>query len=284
MVAITAKLVQMKIQFFYLNDKVYFMNLKRLLLISAGIIILILLSGFFIIIFPFVGNKQVVNNAEFADGRIISVIDGMSQAFILNGKDGDIGLIDAGNSPDGKPILKALAVKGIKPSDVKSIFLTHGHPDHIAAAGIFKNAKIYSLKEEVPISEGIKNNSSPLAFLFGTSPTGLKVTNILKDGEVVTLGSLKIEVFSIPGHTAGSAAYLVNGVLFLGDAALSSSDDKIKHAVWAFSTDVNQQNRSLKSLALKLLPRKNEIKSIVFSHSGHIEGLQPLINFADGVK
>lgn len=256
------------------------MNLKRLLLILAGFITLIIVSGFFLIVFPFLGTKKVLSSAEFANGRIITVIDGMSQVYILNGAGGNLGLVDAGNSPDGKPILEALAVKGLKPSDVKSIFLTHGHPDHIAAAKIFTNAKIYSLKDEVEIAEGTGNNSSPIGYIFKTSPTGLKITDILKDGEVIEFGSLKIEVFSIPGHTKGSAAYLIGGVLFMGDSALSSSDGKIRQAVWIFSNDIKEQNRSLKSLTLKLLPRKNEITNIVFSHSGHLEGLQPLIDFA----
>jgi glyoxylase-like metal-dependent hydrolase (beta-lactamase superfamily II) len=259
------------------------MKLKRLLLIFSGFITLIIVSGFFLIVFPFLGTKKVINNAEFANGRITTVVDGMSQVYIINGADGNIGLVDAGNSPDGKPILEALALKGLKPSDIKSIFLTHGHHDHIAAAKIFTNAKIYSLKEEIEIAEGTGNGSSPIGYIFKASPTGLKVTDILNDNEVIDFGSLKIEVFSIPGHTNGSAAYLIGGVVFMGDSALSSSDGKIRQAVWAFSNDVKQENRSLKSLAVKLLPRKNEITNIVFSHSGHLEGLQPLIDFGDTV-
>jgi len=259
------------------------MKLKKFIIIISGIIIFILIAVFFTIVFPFLGTKKFPHSTEFSMGRITAIADGMSQVYILNGGDGNIALIDAGNSPDGKPVIEALAARGFIPSDVKSIFLTHGHPDHIAAAKLFTNAKIYSLKEEVEIAEGTGNNSSPIGYIFKASPTGLKVTDILKDGETVKSGSLKIEVFSIPGHTEGSAAYLVDGILFMGDSALSSSDGKIREAVWVFSNDVEQQNRSLKSLALKLLPRKNEIKSIVFSHSGHLDGLQPLIDFADTV-
>ena len=259
------------------------MKLKRIIIIISGIAILIFITVFFAIIFPFLGTKKIPDSTDFAQGKITAVADGMSQVYILNGGDGKPGLIDAGNSSDGKPIIEALAAKGFKPSDVRSIFLTHGHPDHIAAAKQFTNAKIYSLKEEVVIAEGTGNNSSPIGYIFKTSPTGLKVTDILKDGDMITLGTLKVEVFSIPGHTNGSAAYLIDGVLFMGDTALSASDGKIRQAIWIFSNDVEQQNRSLKSLASKLLPRKNEIKNIVFSHSGDVDGLQPLIDFAETI-
>jgi len=256
------------------------MNLKKILLTTAGIILVIAVIVFFLIIFPFIGTKKVQAGEAYAGGSIINVVDGIAQVFIIDGGKGEIGLIDAGNSPDGKPIIDALDSKGFKPSDVKAIFLTHGHPDHIAAAKLFPQARIYSLKEEVEIAEGIKNNPSPIGRIFSPKPTGIKVTNILKDGDKVNFGSLTVEVFSIPGHTEGGAAYLINGVLFLGDAALSSSDGKIKHAVWVFSSDIKQQNRSLKALAERLVPRKNGIKTILFSHSGSLDGLQPLIDFA----
>jgi glyoxylase-like metal-dependent hydrolase (beta-lactamase superfamily II) len=260
------------------------MNIRKVLLSAVGILLVIIITLFFLFLFPFLGTKKVQAGSQFAEGRIVNVVDGIAQVFIINGGNGEIGLVDAGNSSDGKPLIDALASKGLKPSDVKAIFLTHGHHDHIAAAKLFSQAKIYSLKEEVKIAEGIKNNPSPLGRITSPKPSGFKVSHIFNDGDKVKLGSLDVEVFAIPGHTEGSAAYIIGGVLFLGDAALSSSDGKIKHAVWAFSSDVEQQNRSLKTLAERLKPRKNDIKTIVFSHSGYLDGLQPLVDFASQIE
>jgi glyoxylase-like metal-dependent hydrolase (beta-lactamase superfamily II) len=39
----------------------------------------------------------------------------------------------------------------------------------------------------------------------------------LKDGDVLEVGKLKIEVLHTPGHTPGSVCYLVEGNLFSGD-------------------------------------------------------------------
>lgn len=258
--------------------------MKKVFISIAVLIGSLLLAFFFLVILPFMGTKEIKPGTEFAGGKIISVFDGMSQVLILDGGSREIGLMDAGNSPDGKPVIDALTGRGYKPSDVKAIFFTHGHPDHTAAAKVFPNAKLYALEKEIPIVEGRATNNSPSSLIFSAVPTGLKVTNILKDGEPFRLGSLKIEVFSVPGHTEGGAAFLVSGVLFMGDAALSSSDNKIKHAVWFFSGDVAGQDRSLKALALRLDPVKNEIRHIVFSHSGSLDGLQPLLDYAKGVK
>lgn len=258
--------------------------MKKVLITAGSLVLALLLAVFFLVIFPFMGTKKIVPGTVFSEGKIISVFDGMSQVLIIDGGNRQLGLIDAGNSADGKPVIEALAARGYKPGDVKAIFFTHGHPDHIAAARVFTNAKLYALESELPIVEGRAANDSPASKIFGAKPTGLKVTGILKDGEQLKMGTLTISVFAIPGHTEGGAAFLVSGVLFLGDAALSSSGGSIKHAVWFFSTDVDQQDRSLKALAARLQPVKGEVRHILFSHSGELAGIQPLLDYAAGVR
>lgn len=258
--------------------------MKKILISAVSIVFLLMLAVFFLVIFPFIGTKNIEPGVISADGKIISVYDGMSQVLILDGGSGQIGLIDAGNSPDSKPIIDALASRGYKPADVKAIYFTHGHPDHVAGAKMFPDAKLYSLEKEVPIVEGRETNNSPAGRIFGAEATGLKVTGILRDGEPVKLGALAINVYAVPGHTEGGVVFLVSGILFMGDTALSSSDGSIKHAIWLFSTDVGQQDRSLKALASRLEPVKGDIKKIAFSHSGALDGLQPLLDYAKGVK
>lgn len=258
--------------------------MKKIIFGVLSVIMLLITIGFCLFILPFTGTKKVQAGNVFADRIVFNVVDGMSQVFIINGGNREVALIDAGNSADGKQILDVLSSYGLKNSDVKAIFLTHGHHDHIAAAKIFSNARIYSLKDEVEYAEGLKKYNSPIGRCFSPESTGLKVTNILKDGDSVTVGSQKVDVFAIPGHTEGGAAYLSAGVLFLGDAALSSGDGKIKDAVWVFSDDVEQQKRSLKALAGRLFPVRDSIKNIVFAHSGPLDGVQPLIDYAGSIK
>ncbi len=46
----------------------------------------------------------------------------------------------------------------------------------------------------------------------------------LHDGDAVDVGTLHVEAFATPGHTAGSAVYFTNGVLFFGDSAGGNKD------------------------------------------------------------
>ncbi len=41
---------------------------------------------------------------------------------------------------------------------------------------------------------------------------------LLKDGEILTAGSLKIKTLFTPGHTPACACYLIEDALFVGDA------------------------------------------------------------------
>ncbi len=258
--------------------------IKKIIISLLTFILLVVLAGFSLFILPFTGTKKIQPDTVFPGGKVFNAVDGFAQVFIIDGGNREIALVDAGKTPDGKKIVDVLASHGLKAADVKAVFLTHGHSDHIAAAKVFPGARIYCMKDEVDLAEGRVKYDSPVGKFFPPELTGLKITDTLKDGDSVMVGSVKVNAYAIPGHTAGGAAYLADGVLFLGDAALSSGDGKISHAVWIFSSDVEQQNRSLKALAGRLLPLKDSIKYIVFAHSGQLEGIQPLVSFAESVK
>ena len=98
----------------------------------------------------------------------------------------------------------------------------------------------------------------------------------LEDGESFELGQRKAQAFWVPGHTRGSAAYLIDGVLFLGDSADATSKGTVVGAKWLFSDNVKENGKSLRSLVNRLRGRRLEVKWLVFSHSGVAAGLDAL--------
>ena len=109
--------------------------------------------------------------------------------------------------------------QGVK---VKFILNTHGHADHVLANEELKT--MLSEKESVSIcmheaddrffsDSAIRKQSEEELGLPPPGPADIK----LKDGQVVEVGMLKIEVIHTPGHTPGSVCYLINGNLFTGD-------------------------------------------------------------------
>ncbi len=101
-----------------------------------------------------------------------------------------------------------------------------------------------ALGPDVALVEGLAGAHSPLARLMPVAPTDAEPAHAFMDGETYTLNQVPVRVFGVPGHTAGSAAYLINGVLFLGDAGDVGSDGTIKQSPWIFSDSQAQDRRS----------------------------------------
>lgn len=253
--------------------------IKRILKI-AGLVLGLFVIALIALIAPiFLGRQAITDGFEINGIRIVK--DGIVSVAVLPIGNGEVALIDAGNDKSGKAILAELSRRQLSPDAVKAILITHGHPDHIAAIPLFPNAQVMALGPEVALAEGRAAARGPLPRLFPMRPTGVKVARSLQDGETVTLGQIPVRVFATPGHTAGSAAYLVNGVLFLGDAADATRDGKVKGAPWLFSDDQAQDRASLIGLGQRLTQEGEEVQAIAFAHSGVLTtGLAPLTAFA----
>ena len=228
----------------------------------------------------FMGRQSIPDGLEINGLRIVK--DGFVSICVLPLAGGDVALFDAGNDKRGKAILGELSRLGLGRENVKTIFLTHGHRDHIAGAPLFPNAQVMALSEEVDVAEGRVSPGGPIMRIMPVRPTGVKINRALHDGEVVDLGTAKVRVFAVPGHTAGSAAYLVNGVLMLGDAADAGSDGRVKGSPWLFSKDQAQDRASLSRLAMRLASQGG-VQALVFAHSGVLkQGIEPLTLAARG--
>jgi glyoxylase-like metal-dependent hydrolase (beta-lactamase superfamily II) len=241
-----------------------------LVIVGAGILIATV----------FMGRQSIPDGLEINGLRIVK--DGFVGICVLPLAGGDVTLFDAGIDKTGKAILRELSRLGLGRENVKTIFLTHGHPDHVAGAPLFPNAQVMALSEEVDVAEGRVSSGGPILRMMPVRPTGVKIHRALHDGEVVDLGTAQVRVFAVPGHTAGSAAYLVNGVLMLGDAADAGSDGRVKGSPWLFSKDQARNRASLSRLAT-LLASQGGVQALVFAHSGALQqGIEPLTRAARG--
>jgi glyoxylase-like metal-dependent hydrolase (beta-lactamase superfamily II) len=73
--------------------------------------------------------------------------------------------------------------------------------------------------------------------------------------------NLQVTAYTVPGHTEGSAVYLTNSVLFVGDSLQIKSNQQITGPSVIFSTDRTQGEVSsiLASADLSFLPRQQPI-------------------------
>jgi glyoxylase-like metal-dependent hydrolase (beta-lactamase superfamily II) len=253
--------------------------MKRVLVIVGLVVLLLVLAVGAAVGSAFMGRQAITDGLEVGGVRIVK--DGIVSVAVVPAGAGNVALIDAGNDKTGQAILAELARRQLTSDAVVAILLTHGHPDHTGAIGVFKNAQVMALAEDVGLVEGTARAHGPLTQLFPASPTGVKVTRPLQDGETITIGEAQVRVYAVPGHTQGSAAYLVNGLLLLGDAADAEPDGKLRGSPWVFSDSQAQDRDSLVRLEQRLRQEGADVKAMAFAHSGvRTEGLAPLSAFA----
>ncbi len=255
------------------------MNKKRALIALAAVVGVLVITVGALVASMFIGLQGIPEDFELNDVHL--VVDGFVGLGLVEAGGGKVALIDAGIDAEGTAILEALSELGMGPEAVTAIFLTHGHPDHTAASPLFPNAEVMAMAEDVDLVAGRVRPGNPLGRVMPSSPTGIEVTRPLRDLETVQVGETEVRAYHMPGHSSGSAAYLVNGLLFLGDEANASSDGKLEGTRWIVSEDVNQADASLVRLEQQLRQEGADVDAIVFAHSGVlVEGIAPLTAFA----
>jgi len=145
----------------------------------------------------------------------------------------------------GDALFEELKRLPIAPQSVTHLFLTHGDVDHAGGLDAFPDAQIYLSKDEEQIIDGTT------ARLFGLyhSPRLSRAYSLLDDGDVVTVGTIRVRAIATPGHTPGSIAFLVNDrVLFSGDT-LTLRNDHTYPFYRLFNKDTATQKESIRKLA-----------------------------------
>jgi len=132
-----------------------------------------------------------------------------SNAYLIDAKRKT--LVDAGI--DGTRLL------GLIPDDLGLIVLTHCHYDHVAAVPELvaaTGAKVAMHEDDLAC---LKSDRISAAAAFGKRSPVFKVDIVLRDGDLVDLGDVKLKVIATPGHTPGSICLYdeATGVMFTGD-------------------------------------------------------------------
>lgn len=134
-------------------------------------------------------------------------------------------LIDSGVSGSERIIDEYLHSIGRNMSDIKGIFLTHAHPDHIGGAAEIKritDCKVYAPMLEIDWIEDIdiQYRERPIPNFYTLLLESVKVDVPLQDGDSVTLEKgIEICALLTRGHSHGSMSFILgDNIIFTGDA------------------------------------------------------------------
>jgi metallo-beta-lactamase class B len=146
--------------------------------------------------FRIVGNTYYVGTQDLA-------------VYLITSPEGDV-LIDGALVQTVPQIEKNIAALGFKLSDIKLILNTHAHYDHAAGLAQLKKdtgAKFDASAADKPILETGTISFGPTASVHYPPVT---VDHVVRDGETVGVGDIKLTAHLTPGHTPGCTSWTWN--------------------------------------------------------------------------
>jgi len=250
-------------------------KIVRALLICIALVAVLVVGLALALFLPFTRMAPPTDGARLPGGATL-VVSGGSNVYIMPSEIGRVVLVDCGGDPRMTAVAAALKKMGLGLKSVAAVLITHAHPDHIAGCLALPSAEYYSEAAEIPYIEGSAVLSNPLSSLFPSAPkpTGIHIAHGLEDGEAGHLGDLGVVGFLVPGHTPGSAAYLINNVVYAGDAAAFDRSGKLVSSPWIFNSDGEMAANSIHALARRLAGEKIELVATGHTAPGSFAALK----------
>ncbi len=148
----------------------------------------------------------------------------------------------------GGEVEKIIDMLNILEANLKYIYLTHCHGDHIGALKELKSRKGGKILIHRFDAEGLYNKDISLTEYIGMEDVSLEADSRLDDGDIIHIGNLEFKVIHTPGHTAGGSS------LYCEKEKLLFSGDTLFHGTWG-RTDLPTSNFEdiMNSITNKLL-------------------------------
>lgn len=169
-------------------------------------------------------------------------------------------VIDLGWYGARRGLRRALDAVHAAPQEVTDVFLTHSHRDHVGAWPLVRGARFHLAAPEAALFEarGAHDDlpSRGGELLFGeVGPWAGEVDVRPFSGDTLfAFGRDTVRAFLLPGHTAGSAAYLFRGVLFVGDAFAWNRVTGLRRPARIFSADRRRSRAMLRDVLARAGP------------------------------
>lgn len=132
-------------------------------------------------------------------------------------------LIDIGQTDTLDEVIDLIRAMDFPLSKCKMIVATHADADHVQALSAgrerlkAKTAAHANAIHAIETGDPIETFATISAQNFHIAMPPCKIDVRLKDGDIITVGDLKLTVWHTPGHTPGQLSFKMGNLLFSGD-------------------------------------------------------------------
>ena len=189
--------------------------------------------------------------------RIDSWVGDVTNCYIVQDeKSKETMVIDPAGDVD-----KIVEMLDILNANLKYIYLTHCHGDHIGGVKEFKERKGGKILAHRNTAENLLDPNISLTTYIGLEGLVIQVDSRVDDGDLIHLGNLEFRVIHTPGHTSGGSC------LYCEEEKLLFSGDTLFRGTWG-RTDVPTGNFEdvINSITKKLMILPDE--TIVYPGHG----------------
>ncbi len=144
-----------------------------------------------------------------------------------------IALIDAGTGMNFETVTRNMGKFNLKPNDIELLINTHCHYDHAGGDHDFVKAAGCEMAIHELEAELLRKGDQIIMLvgsLFGRKILEpIEVSRELREGDLIKLGELTLQVLHTPGHTAGSISLFEPNqqLLFSGDTIFSEGIGRV---------------------------------------------------------
>lgn len=119
----------------------------------------------------------------------------------------------------GGQVEKIIEMLDILDTNLKYIYLTHCHGDHIGAVAKLKENKGGKILIHRNDAEGLNNKDINLSLCIDMGNIELEADSRVDDEDLIHVGNIEFRVIHTPGHTKGGSSLYCKkeGLLFSGD-------------------------------------------------------------------
>lgn len=156
-------------------------------------------------------------------------------------------LIDCGTPMGFTQVVDNIRALGFDPARVTRIYATHGHYDHVGAAGLFREqfgtALYVHPLDRTQVEEGDSVRTTA-ALLYGQEAPCIPVQGTIEEGDTFETDAGTWSVLHTPGHSMGSCCFVLTHrcgerLLIAGDTLHGGYSNKIgsDETVWRKSLE-----------------------------------------------